>query len=280
MRRIPITAENCLATLHPEISAQWHPEKNAGLTPEMVRVEAVSRPWWRCEKGHEWRMKISARVAGLGCPICLETGKYIRGKNDLQTLCPGISGEWHPEKNGKLKARDVSAQCNWRAWWKCAEGHEWQTSIQGRVVQNSRCPFCTGRRVMKGSNDLVTLFPEVAAQWDYERNPKGPEEYKPTCPDKMAWICEKKHRWNAAIEKRTYRGQNCPYCYGRVAIPGETDIATQNPEAMRLWDYEKNNAEGIKPEEIKPSSDKKIWCKCDRGHSWKTQAKHITQGKG
>ena len=280
MKRIEITKKNNLAALYPKIAAQWHPEKNGNLLPETVRVETTLRPWWRCEKGHEWQAKTSARAAGLGCPICQESGTYIRGKNDLQTLCPQLAAQWHPEKNGTLYPADVSAQSNRKVWWQCEKGHEWQASVQGRVVQNSRCPYCAGRRVMKGENDLATLFPEVAAEWDYEINEKRPEEYKPTCPDKVSWICKKGHHWKAKIEKRTFRKQGCPYCYGRVAIPGETDIATRNPEVMKFWDYEKNTVEGIQPENVKPHSDKKIWCICEKGHSWKVQAKSLVRGYG
>jgi len=278
VKRTKITPENCLASLYPEIAAQWHPEKNGDLTPEMVRVETTIRPWWRCEKGHEWQAKTSARSAGLGCPVCQELRTYVRGKNDLQTLCPAIAAQWHPTKNDGLKPVDVRAQSNRKAWWICENGHEWRATIQGRVVQNSRCPYCAGRKVMQGINDLATLFPDVAAEWDYKANEKGPEEYKPTCPDKVSWICKEGHHWEAAIENRTSRKQGCPYCYGRAAIPGETDIATLNPEVMRYWDYEKNAAEGVVPEDVKPHSDKRIWCVCDKGHSWKVQAKKLVRG--
>ena len=278
MGRIKITSKNCLASLYPEIAAQWHPEKNGSLTPETVRVETTLRPWWKCEKGHEWQAKTTARAAGLGCPVCQELKTYIRGKNDLKTLCPAIAAQWHPTKNGGLMPSDLCAQSNKRVWWRCEKGHEWQTSVQGRVVQNSRCPYCAGRKVMQGINDLATLFPEVAAEWDYEANEKSPEEYKPTCPDKVSWICGEGHRWEATIEKRTARKQGCPYCYGRAAIPGETDIATLNPGVMKYWDYEKNAAEGVVPEDVKPHSDKRIWCVCDKGHSWKVQAKKLVRG--
>ncbi len=278
MRRIEVTKENSLASLYPEIAAQWHSEKNGDLTPEMVRVETTLKPWWRCEKGHEWQAKTSARAAGLGCPVCQETGTFIKGKNDLQTLCPEIAAQWHPEKNNGMRPSDVPAQCSKKIWWKCREGHEWQVSVQARVVQNSRCPFCTGRRIIKGHNDLATLYPDVAAEWDYDVNNKKPEEYKPTSPDKVSWICKKGHQWVAAIEKRTDRKQGCPYCSGRQAIPGETDIATTNPEVMIFWDYEKNSSEEITPESIKPHSDKWVWCKCEKGHSWKIQAKQLVRG--
>ena len=139
-------------------------------------------------------------------------------------------------------------------------------------------PIGVFRRKTGYINDLATLFPDVAAEWDYEANEKGPEEYKPTCPDKVSWICKEGHHWEAAIENRTSRKQGCPYCYGRAAIPGETDIATLNPEVMKYWDYEKNAAEGVAPGDIKPHSDKKVWCVCDKGHSWRVQAKKLVRG--
>ncbi|MCQ2500681.1 MAG: zinc-ribbon domain-containing protein [Lachnospiraceae bacterium] len=278
MPRINVTSENCLATLYPEIAAQWHPTKNGDLTPEKVRVNTVTRSWWKCEKGHEWKAKISARVSGLGCPVCLQTGKRIPGLNDLQSQCPGIAAQWHPTKNGDLHPSDICPYSNKKVWWRCSKGHEWRAMVQGRVEQNSRCPYCIGRLPIAGETDLATLFPNLAAEWDYELNDRDPCTYNPRCPEKVAWICEKGHRWIAKIENRTERGQGCPYCSGREAIPGETDIATLAPDVMVYWDYEKNSSDGIRPENIKPHSDKRIWCICEKGHSWKPQAKHLVRG--
>ena len=55
MKRIEITKENCIATTHPEIAAQWHPTLNEGLTPFDVRAGSTDRVWWLCDKGHEWK---------------------------------------------------------------------------------------------------------------------------------------------------------------------------------------------------------------------------------
>lgn len=126
----------------------------------------------------------------------------------------------------------------------------------------------------------MTLFPEVATEWDYRNNDKVPENYKPTSPDKVSWVCKKGHRWVAKIESRTKRGQGCPYCSRRVAIPRETDIATLHPEVMHLWDQDKNAEEGIFSENIKPGSDCKIWCTCPKGYSRKAQAKKVSAGAG
>lgn len=36
--------------------------------------------------------------------------------------------------------------------------------------EGSGCPYCAGRKVLPGFNDLETLYPDVAAQWHREKN--------------------------------------------------------------------------------------------------------------
>ena len=45
--------------------------------------------------------------------------------------------------------------------WKCGFNHIWSASVSGRVAGNG-CPYCSGRVVTEGVNDLFTLRPEIA----------------------------------------------------------------------------------------------------------------------
>ena len=65
-----------LATLRPEIAAQWDHSANAGLTPSDVPVASSKRAQWVCIK-HEpaatWSTVIAARTRQhrpTGCPAC------------------------------------------------------------------------------------------------------------------------------------------------------------------------------------------------------------------
>jgi len=62
--------ENSLAILYPDLSEQWHPEKNIELTPKIVTPGSDRKVWWKCEHGHEWQAIIKSRVKGNGCPHC------------------------------------------------------------------------------------------------------------------------------------------------------------------------------------------------------------------
>ena len=61
---------NDLATIFPDVAAEWHPTKNL-LAPNEVAAKSNKKVWWQCEKGHEWESTINNRTSNRqGCPIC------------------------------------------------------------------------------------------------------------------------------------------------------------------------------------------------------------------
>lgn len=92
------------------------------------------------------------------------------GINDIKTLYPGLCKEWHPTKNGTLKPEEVAAKSHKMIWWQCARGHEWETIVSNRTGQGRGCPYCAGQKPIVGENDLATVNPELAQEWNYEKN--------------------------------------------------------------------------------------------------------------
>jgi len=139
--------------------------------------------------------------------------------------------------------------------WKCKEGHKWEAIVGNRTKRNDSCPFCSGKKSVKGKTDLASLFPELAKQavgWD-------PADVTPGSGKKLAWKCSSNHVWSAVVRSRT-QGFGCPYCSGFYAIKGETDLATTHPEIAA-------EADGWDPQTVKAgSSGKKYSWKCKLGH--------------
>ena len=164
-RRMLWVESNDLLTLNPALASEWDSEKNGELKPSDVLEGSHKYVWWKCQSGHSWRARILSRSRGAGCPVC--TGKaVIPGENDLETLYPDIAAQWDTERNGSLRPDQVTSFSNRKVWWQCTLGHEWQAIVAARAVENSGCPYCAGRRVLAGFNDLATLHPKIAAQWD------------------------------------------------------------------------------------------------------------------
>ena len=70
-----IKGVNDLATLRPDLAAQWHPTKNGDLKPTDVTSGSGRKVLWICPLGHEWQAVIYSRVKGNGCPICASNKK-------------------------------------------------------------------------------------------------------------------------------------------------------------------------------------------------------------
>jgi len=96
------------------------------------------------------------------------------GINDLATTNVELLKEWNYEKNA-IKPIEISKGSNKKVWWICARNHEWKESSANRI--NGRgCPFCSNHQVLEGYNDLKTTSPELAQEWNYEKNTIKPTE--------------------------------------------------------------------------------------------------------
>ena len=95
-------------------------------------------------------------------------------KNHMEYLL----AEWDKKKNGNLTPESVTVGNKRKVWWilsyddKKTGRHfdfSWKMSV-GKRTGGSICPYLSGRKILAGFNDLKTTHPELAAQWNYERN--------------------------------------------------------------------------------------------------------------
>ncbi|MFA7101084.1 MAG: zinc-ribbon domain-containing protein, partial [Bacilli bacterium] len=265
---------NDLATINPKLASEWNNIKNGSLKPTMFSANSHKKVWWKCTKEHEWQASIANRTKGNGCPIC--SGRQaLKGLNDLATINPKLASEWNNIKNGSLKPTGVTCNSNKRVWWQCSKGHEWQAIVNSRAKGNG-CPICSGRQVLKGFNDLETINPKLASEWNNVKNGSlKPNMFSANSGKKVWWKCSKGHEWQASIYSRTY-GVGCPICAGKQVLKGFNDLETINPKLASEWNNIKNGS--LKPTMVSANSGKKVWWKCEKGHEW--QAVIASRNKG
>ena len=140
--------------------------------------------------------------------------------------------------------------------------------MYSRTTLGTGCPVCTGRQALAGENDLATLYPDIAAQWDEEKNGAlHPSNVTAGSNRRVWWRCEKGHSYRAMIAQRVQRGDGCPYCANRKVLPGFNDLATAAPLVAKQWHESLNGA--LTPEMVTAGSHKKAWWQCSYGHAWK-----------
>lgn len=117
-------------------------------------------------------------------------------------------------------------------------------------------------------NSLASKFPELAKEWDYDKNgDASPNDIAFGSHKKVWWKCSRNHEWESAVNARTNSGRArvCARCCGQKVCE-DNCLLVKNPELAKEWDYSKNNE--LTPRTVMPSSDKKAWWVCCRGHSY------------
>jgi glutaredoxin len=200
-----------LATVFPEVAAQWHPTKNGSLRPLDVLPKATAKVWWRCPTGHAWAARVSSRtMCATGCPACAQMGpKGI----PLGELAPELLDEWCEDLNGG-PGDDVAGKSMIRVWWRCRSNpaHLWRTRVACRTKNGTGCPYCAGKRPTPERN-LAAVFPDVAAEWHPTRNAElSPTDVLPRSSSRSWWRCAAGHEWEARVQSRTRDAAGCPHC--------------------------------------------------------------------
>ena len=227
---------NSLVDLRPDLVKEWNVEKNGHLRPEMFGINSNDKVWWKCSNcGHEWRTTVIHRGGkrNSGCPECAKekkgktfTKRRVVERGSLAEKNPALAAEWHPTKNGNLTPADVTEKRFANVWWLCPKcGYECEASPNNRS-KGVGCPCCSGRVPKIGVNDFKTLYPDLAAEWDYERNGEiRPEQFLPKSGKKVWWRCSIcGHEWETEIRNRT-NGHGCPH-YRRHVQSGQLTIET------------------------------------------------------
>lgn len=271
-----LTGVNDLATMFPHIAEEWHPTKNGDLTPSLIAAKSSKRVWWRCSKGHEWKISVSNRTGNKsGCPYCKGKKAFV-GYNDLATVNPVLAEEWHPTKNGTLTPESVVAGSDKSVWWRCKRGHEWKAVIKQRH-RGDGCPYCSGRLPIVGETDLATVYPDIAAEWHPVKNGHiMPTDVTAKSSKKFWWKCKEGHEWETSPEQRQRAG--CPYCGNKKVLRGYNDLATTHPELAAQWHPTKNGK--LTAEMVSYGSTQHVWWQCEKGHEWYASPNGRTNKEG
>ena len=219
--------EYCVKNHMEYLLAEWDKKKNGNLTPESVTVGNKRKVWWILSYDDKktgrhfdfsWKMSVGKRTGGSICPY-LSGRKILAGFNDLKTTHPELAAQWNYERNGSLTPENVTAGSQKKVWWLFPYDNpktgkhfdfEWESQINNRA-NGADCPYFFGRAIWKGFNDLETVNPELAAEWDYEKNELLPSEVTARSGKKVWWRCSIcGHGWKAEISNRKKSG--CPEC--------------------------------------------------------------------
>lgn len=146
------------------------------------------------------------------------------GRPSVAEVDPALARQWHPTLNGDLTAEKVTVSSGKPVVWLCSVGHHWTTRVDKRTIGRG-CPYCAGKKIWQGYNDLAFVAPALARQWHPTLNGDlKPEQVTVSSNKPVVWLCSIGHHWTATVDKRT-KGHGCPSCakYGFDLLPAMND---------------------------------------------------------
>ena len=194
----------------PQILEFWDDIANGGLNPKQISFSSIKKVHFLCSLGHKWTSEARAFIKSPKCPIC-SGQKILHGFNDLGTTHPHLRDKWS-DKN-TLGIENYSYGSNESVIWKCDICHgDYKMKISDKSTRNFGCPYCSGKRVLSGFNDLLTTNPKLASEWHPTKNGDLlPTMVSSGSHKKAWWRCKDGHEWQAEIANRN-AGNGCPIC--------------------------------------------------------------------
>lgn len=222
--------------------------------------------------------------------------KLIYTGRELSKHNPELVDEWDYDKNFPITPDDVSYGSAKKYWWKCPRcGKSYEASPNKRTCRKTACPYCAvvdrgihQKETYAKINNFAEKYPEIAREWNYDKNAKNPSDYSCSSNEIVWWKCQKcGNEWQTSVNKRTgKKGTSCPICSLKKGAKrnslnaAETNSFVENyPDIAKEWDYEKNVDLNIK--EYSAKSNIKVWWKCSFcGNNWQATINKRTTGRG
>jgi hypothetical protein len=197
-------------TLPNQLTQEFAIDLNPDVSLTQLTLGSGKKIWWRCESGHVWKTTLSSRAReNRNCPYC--AGQKSTSDRNLAVDDPSLAAQWDYTKNGSLTPQEFLSGSGKKIWWNCKYNHSWQATISNRN-KGTGCPFCENKAV-GNDNNLAVLRPELAAQWNLNKNaPLTPNQFVPGSGAKVWWKCKRGHEWQAIIASRASYDSQCPHC--------------------------------------------------------------------
>lgn len=194
---------------------------------------------------------------------------------------PEFLKEWDFESNNKLgfdpaKITIGSSSKSKKVSWICPKcGKSYTKTPYNKIILKHQCPHCGHNKKSSDTYNLATERPEIAKEWDYEKNsPIRPEDISPQSGTYYWWLCPKGHSYKATPNNRFKGKSRCNICYKE-----ENSLANQRPDLVKEWHPTRNGT--LTPNDVTFGKHDKAWWLCTEcGHEWQATITNRTKGRG
>ena len=70
-------------------------------------------------------------------------------ENSIANTFPQLAQEWASDLNTNIDPLSLLPGSDKKVWWRCSQGHEWETRVNVRTLLRKSCPVCANRGLFK-----------------------------------------------------------------------------------------------------------------------------------
>jgi hypothetical protein len=236
-----------------------------GGTMVRKRLGRLSEPHlFVCAKGHRFTQTPSKFLsAGHWCPTC-----SYEERGEMHRLGIDAARRYAKEMGGEcLESAYVNG--NQKAWWRCAEGHEWQAVFKSVIYNGTWCPECWNEMKRAGLNrDGKFVMRHLPRKLGLEFCQEYAEERGGRCISieyegytaYLEWVCDNGHEWEASLHNMEQRENFCLEC---------AEIERKAEWLHTAKEFARENGGLCLSTEWRSAQSKLKW-RCANGHEFKT----------
>lgn len=235
--------------------ALWDYEANTPLTPEMVMPMSDKVVHWICPNNskHKWKNTVKSVSLGYGCRRCGSQRRLYTTEDWIEAAT-----KVHKDKYQYQLVKYVDSET--KVDIICPK-HGVFKQLPLEHLGGKGCPFCSHQK-FHPLESLAVLRPDIAAEWDYEKNKDSgftPNTIGLDTRRKFYWHCNNgcNHSYLATVAFRVNRDSGCAVCHGKQ-VSYDTCLATTNPALAAEWCAENDK----RPSEVTAKSDYVALWKC------------------
>ena len=244
-----------------------------------LTFQSITVVWWKCsECGHEWQstFKTGFRIKGddVRFPHCPACGHSPTDKiPQLVTAYPRLAALYSDENERPVT--EISMDRKARFKWTCPDcGGIFTSTIDGMINGTTKCPYCSGQKVLPGFNSFAALYPNLLVYWSPD-NTIDPDRYKPISGVKAKWICpDCGETYEKSIKYVVNHHGECPYCTGRQIRPGFNSLKARHPDIAKFW----SKLNDVDADHILPTVKHRVLWKCSQcGENFEATIANVIQ---
>ncbi len=247
---------------------EWNYERN-DISPSEVSFASGKYVWWKCNKNHEWKTQIHNRTEGskTNCPICARTQTSF----PEQAVAFYLRQEYEVLQRYRIKGKEVDIfipRFNIAIEYDGLLWHSDEDKIKKDLLKT--------KKITSEGITLIRLRESRDKAQIYKDNGQCIIEFKAMqgkyVTAEFEWAITELFKiintitGHDTIPVIDMKSDELSIQSYYMNVLKDNSVASVFPELIEEWDVEKN--EGITPDAFSARNRKKVWWKCNRGHSW------------